>query len=149
MEQYGRERCCELFSRTFSQWKRFYCYCQQLPSSNQNDKINYNAFDATPVSGANFYRIKAQETTGKVVYSKIMNVNLSKYKKGLTLYPNPVSGRVITIGLAGIKRGQYNLRIVNMAGQDVYKQTITSPGNTITQTLNLPSSLRPGYITLS
>lgn len=117
---------------------------RQLPASNQNDKVNYNSFDATPVPGPNFYRVKALETTGKVVYSKVMNVNLSNTKKGLALYPNPVSGHVITIGLAGIKRGQYNLRIVNVAGRDVYKQTITSQGNSITQTLDLPLSVKAG-----
>jgi hypothetical protein len=117
---------------------------RQWPLSNQNDKISYNAFDAAPVQGASFYRIKALETTGKVVYSKVMNVNLSNNKKGLALYPNPVSGHVITVGLAGIKQGQYSLRIVNMAGQDVYKQTIFSQGNNITQTLDLPSSVKPG-----
>ena len=124
--------------------KDFIAISRQLPVSNQNDKISYNAFDATPVSGVNFYRIKAQETTGKIVFSKIMNVNLSNGKKGLALYPNPVSGGVITVGLASVKPGQYSLRIINMAGQEVHNQTIINQGNNITQTLDLPSSVKPG-----
>jgi fibronectin-binding autotransporter adhesin len=112
--------------------------------SNQNDKTSYNAFDATPVSGVNFYRIKAQEITGKVVYSKIMNVNLGNSKKELALYPNPVSGHVISVGLSAVKRGQYSLQVINIAGQDVYKQTIISQGDNITQTFDLPSSVKPG-----
>jgi len=115
-----------------------------LPASNQNDKVIYNAFDATPVTGSNFYRIKALETNGKVVYSKVVNVNLSNTKAGVALYPNPVRGHVISVSLLGIKRGRYNLRIVNLAGQDVYKETIISQGTTITQTLDLPLSLKAG-----
>jgi Secretion system C-terminal sorting domain len=117
---------------------------RQLPISNQNDKVSYQAFDADPVTGSNFYRIKALETNGKFVYSKVVSVNLSNTKAGLALYPNPVSGRVITVGLSGIFRGRYNLRIVNLAGQDVYKQAITSQGTTITQTIDLPLSLKAG-----
>lgn len=122
----------------------FIVIARQSPVNNQSDNVNYKAFDASPVPGANFYRVKALETTGKIVYSKVMNVNLSNTQRGLTLYPNPVSDHVITIGLAGIKRGQYNLRIVNLAGADIYKQIITSLGNTITQTLDLPPSLKSG-----
>ena len=71
-------------------------------------------------------------------------VNLSKNQKGLGLYPNPVSGHVISVGLAAVTRGQYHLRVLNMAGQSVYSQTIISRANNITQTLDLPSYLRPG-----
>ena len=121
---------------------------QRWPLSNQNDNVSYNAFDPTPVTGSNFYRIRAVETTGKVVYSKVMNVKLNSAKIGLSLYPNPVTGHVITIGLAGIRRGQYSLRIVNVAGQDVYKETITSQGTTITQTVDIPSSVKAGLYSI-
>jgi Secretion system C-terminal sorting domain len=121
---------------------------QRLPRSNQNEKVSYNAFDPAPAPGSNFYRIRAMETTGKIVYSKVMNVNLMDIKKGLALYPNPVSGRVITIGLAGIKRGQYNLRIVSVTGKDIHKETIFSEGNTLTQTLDLPMSVKAGLYSI-
>jgi Secretion system C-terminal sorting domain len=121
---------------------------QRSPLSNQNDKVSYNAFDPTPVQGSNYYRVRAAETNGKIVYSKVMNVNLNSAKLGLSLYPNPVTGHVITIGLAGIKRGQYNLRMVNAAGQDVYKETIITQGTTITQTVDIPSSVKAGLYSI-
>src|SRR5688572_736581 len=65
---------------------------QQLPTSNQNDKVDYSAFDANPAQGINYYRIKAQETTGKIVYSKILSVNIGSSNQSLRLYPNPVKG---------------------------------------------------------
>ena len=117
---------------------------QQLPASNQNDKVDYAAFDANPAQGANYYRIKAEETTGKIVYSKVLSVSLGTANKGLSIYPNPVKGNQITIKLSNIKRGQYNLRVINIAGQDVLKQSINNQGSNLTQTIDLPSTIKAG-----
>ena len=124
--------------------KDFTSIAQQVPTSNQNDKADYNAFDANPVNGINYYRIKAVETTGKIVYSKVLSVNLGKSNQGLKLYPNPVSGNQVTISLSNVKRGQYNLRVINTAGQDIFKQIITNQSSSMTQTIDLPSSVKPG-----
>ena len=121
---------------------------KQLPTSNQNDKTSYNAFDATPGAGANYYRIKAEETTGKIVYSKILSVDLGKTNQGLKLYPNPVSGNQVTVSLSNVKRGQYNLRVINTAGQDIFKQLINNQSSSLTQTLDLPSTVKPGVYNL-
>jgi hypothetical protein len=112
---------------------------QQLPTSNQNDKVDYSAFDANPAQGVNYYRIKGLETTGKIVYSKVLTVNLGSANKGLKVYPNPVRGNQVTINLSNVKRGQYTLRVINMAGQDIHRQILNNQGSTLTQTLDLPS----------
>ena len=117
---------------------------QQSPSSNQNDKVDYSAFDANPVLGISYYRIKATETTGKIVYSKILSVNIGSANKGLRLYPNPVIGNQVTINLSNIKRGQYTLRVINTAGQDIFRQTINNQSSSLTQTLDLPVSVKAG-----
>ena len=115
-----------------------------MPASNQNDKADYDAFDATPIAGINNYRIKEEETTGKIVYSKILSVDMDNVTSGLRLYPNPVSGNQVTISLSNVKRGQYSLRVINTAGQDVFKQTINSLSSMMIQTLDLPLSVKPG-----
>ena len=116
----------------------------QLPTSNQNDKASYSGFDAIPAQGTSYYRIKAEETTGKIVYSKVLSVNLGKTNQGLRLYPNPVSGNQVTVSLSNVKHGKYNLRVVNTSGQDIFKQVISSQSNSLTQILDLPSSIKPG-----
>ena len=116
----------------------------QLPASNQNDKASYDAFDASPIAGINYYRIKAEETTGKIVYSKILSVNIGAQARGLRVYPNPVNGNQLTISLTNLKRGQYSLQVINNAGQDIFNQMITNYGSRMTQTLDLPSSVKPG-----
>ncbi len=117
---------------------------QQLPTSNQDDKADYTAFDATPLAGTNYYRIKAEETTGKIVYSKVLSVTLGVTTQSLRLYPNPVKGHQVNISLSNVRSGQYDLRVVNINGQDVYKQRVNSQGSTITQTIDLPASMAPG-----
>lgn len=124
--------------------KNFTAIARQWPTSNQNDKVSYTGIDDVPGTGANYYRIKVVETTGKIVYSQILSVDLGIKNLGLQLYPNPVTGHQVIISLSDIKRGQYTLRITNTAGQNVFNQTINSQGRTITQTLNLPSVIKPG-----
>jgi hypothetical protein len=117
---------------------------QQAPTSNQNDRVDYSAFDANPAQGLNYYRIKAQETTGKIVYSKILSVNVGSTTESLRLYPNPVRGNQITISMSNIKRGNYTLRVINTAGQEIFRQVINNQSSNITQTLDLPSTIKAG-----
>lgn len=126
----------------------FSAVASQAPTSNQDDRADYSAFDANPISGTNYYRIKAEETTGKIVYSKVLSVNLGLTTQSLRLYPNPVVGRQVNISLINIKRGQYDLRVVNVTGQDVYRQKINSQGSTITETIDLPKTVAPGVYTM-
>jgi hypothetical protein len=120
----------------------------QLPSSNQDDKASYVGFDAAPNSGANYYRIKAAETTGKIVYSKILTVNTGKSEAGFRLYPNPVSGHQVTVSLSNIKQGAYNVRVVNATGQDIFRKAINAQGSGLTQTLDLPTTIKAGVYNL-
>ncbi len=121
---------------------------QKLPVSNQNTRADYSAFDGTPSAGVNYYRIKAEETSGKIVYSKILVVNRGNTARGLNLYPNPVIGNRVTITLSNIEQGQYNLRVISNVGQDVYKQVIQNQSSLTTQTLDLPLSVKPGVYTM-
>jgi hypothetical protein len=121
---------------------------QQLPTSNQNDKVDYSAVDANPAQGINYYRIKAQETTGKIVYSKILSVSIGSSNQSLRMYPNPVKGNQITISMTNIKRGQYTLRVINTAGQDIFKQVINNQSSSLTQTLDLPATIKAGVYNL-
>ena len=122
----------------------FSAISQQLPASNQNDRVDYSAFDANPLQAMNYYRIKATETTGKIVYSKILSVSIGSASQSLRLYPNPVKGNQVTISMSNIKRGQYSLRVINTIGQDIFRQTINNQSSNMTQTLDLPASIKAG-----
>jgi hypothetical protein len=121
---------------------------ETLPRSNQNDMAHYTDFDASPLQGANFYRIKVLEISGKVIFSKTLRVETGATKQSVTLYPNPVTGNQVTLALAGIKQGQYKVRVLTTTGQDVYQKTIVNQASGVTQTLELPSTVKPGVYTM-
>jgi len=120
---------------------------QVAPRSNTADKEMYSSFDASPVSGANFYRIKAIETDGKIIYSKLLKVSIGTKTKELSLFPNPVTNNILTIGFSGVK-GQYMMRIINATGQEVFTKTIVHSGGTLTEAISLPSAINKGIYSL-
>lgn len=117
------------------------------PKSNQNDKASYSYFDATPLNGLSFYRIRVAEKSGKIIYSKILRAEMGDSRKGFTFYPNPVIGSQFTINLTGMRPGNYTLRVINSNGQKVYEKSIVNQGSSITQTLDLPPSVKAGVYT--
>jgi hypothetical protein len=127
--------------------RTFVPVAQQLPARNQNDKESYSSFDGSPFQGSNYYRIRAVEVTGKVVFSKSLRVDIGIATSAITLYPNPVNNNQFAITLNN-KAGQYTLRVLNSAGQQVYSKQIIHQGGSITQTVELPAAVKPGVYNL-
>ncbi len=121
---------------------------QQTPRSNYNDKQTYSLFDAAPLAGTNFYRVKVLEIGGKIIYSKVIRVETAKSGQGFTLYPNPVKGNVVSV-LINNNPGQYTLKIATAGGQEVYSKRINHQGGSMTQTLELPSGVKPGVYNIT
>ncbi len=112
--------------------------------SNQTDKQSYVSLDAAPIAGTNFYRIKVVELDGKIIYSKMLRVDIGKTVKGISLYPNPVTSGEVTIGFTAVK-GLYTLRIMNAAGQQVSAKQIAHPGGNVSQAVTVPASVKAGF----
>jgi hypothetical protein len=125
----------------------FYSINEYDPKSNQNDRADYTSFDASPLQGANFYRIKVLEVNGKIIYSKTLRVETGSKQTAFTVYPNPVKGNQVTVALTGVQQGQYSVRMFNSTGQDVFSKVITNHSTGVTQTLQLPT-VKPGVYTM-
>jgi hypothetical protein len=128
----------------------YYPINQQAPKSNRDDKASYTHFDAAPIAGANYYRIRVDEIGGKPVYSKILRVEMGSTKSAsFSLYPNPVVGKQLTVSLNGLRPGQYSLQVFNTSGQRVYSTNINNAGAGVTQMIELPATLKTGmYVTV-
>ncbi len=122
----------------------------QAPRSNRDDKASYDYFDASPFSSTNYYRIRVQEVDGKVVYSKVLRVEMGTTKAAsFSLYPNPVTGRQFTVSLAGLQQGRYTLEVYSTSGQRVYQVNINNAGAGVTQMVELPAAMQTGvYMTV-
>lgn len=107
-------------------------------------ETSYGFFDASPLAGVNFYRIKNVDLDGKNGFSNIVKVNLNKEVKGVSLYPNPVRGNAVAIQSADLAKGNYSITVYGSNGQQVTKQVLNHAGGSVNQTISLPSSLQPG-----
>ncbi|MBK9382034.1 MAG: T9SS type A sorting domain-containing protein [Chitinophagaceae bacterium] len=109
---------------------------------------NYSFFDANPLPGVNFYRLKNIDLDGKSGYSNVVKVNLDKNIKGFTLYPNPVRSAVVSFQSSDLSKGNYSVNIFNANGQQVYAQRFNHSGGSVNQTLQLPAGVRSGMYTM-
>ncbi|MEO6669972.1 MAG: T9SS type A sorting domain-containing protein [Ferruginibacter sp.] len=84
----------------------------------------YSIIDNKPLSADNFYRIKAVSVGGQVQYSAIVKVAAPNEQSALTVYPNPVTGKIINVRFHGQPAGNYSLQLTNTLGQMIYQKNI-------------------------
>jgi len=131
---------------------------EQSTNGNNFNKVNttvakngtansYSWFDASPVQGNNYYRIKAISLNGEVKYSNIVVVKLGGKGNDISVYPNPVKGNTISLSLNGLSKGNYTMSVFNQLGQQVLNRVINHNGGNATQTVDL-SSLATGIYEL-
>ena len=129
---------------------RSYTTVGSLPALYNNTADgDYGFFDANPLSGTSYYRIKNNDLDGKSAYSIVIRVNRNKTIKGLSLYPNPVVNGIVLLQGSDLGRGNYKLNIFGANGQEIFKQQIKHNGGTITHTIELPSTISKGVYMLS
>jgi hypothetical protein len=121
---------------------------QLLPNSNRDDKASYTSFDNSPLPGTNFYRIKVIEKSTKIIFSKILRVEMGSPGRQLSVYPNPVTNKQIMIGMIGLEEGKYDLSIINSMGQPVSRTVLQVKGHALAQPCTLPSTISPGVYTM-
>ena len=105
---------------------------------------NYNWFDAYPVSGDNFYRIKSIGNRGAAGFSRIVKVGAVKGRTGYTVYPNPSTDGSFGLQMSNLSAGLYTVKITNGNGQLIWKQSVSHPGGTSTNIINPSSQLGSG-----
>jgi len=115
----------------------------QTARSNNDAREDYAAYDASPIAGTNYYRIRVREVSGKIVYSKILKVEIGGKQLAFSLYPNPVSGGQVTLGLSA-SQGKYSVQVVNANGQVILSQSLNHSGGNLSQQVQLPGSIKPG-----
>jgi len=110
---------------------------------------DYGFFDANPLPGTSYYRIKNNDLDGRSSYSIVVRVNRNKTIKGLSLYPNPVVNGIVLLQGSDLGRGNYKINIFGANGQEIYKQQIKHNGGTISHTIELPPTISKGVYMLS
>ena len=77
----------------------------------------YNFTDNNPLSGVNYYRLNAVETTGKMALSKIVTVDFStKGSQKLVAYPNPTKSG-LNVNYESNQEVSLNIQVLDMTGK--------------------------------
>lgn len=112
--------------------------------SNANDRQDYSVYDLQPAS-LTYYRIKVTSIDGEVLYSPVVKVSAGiNAAAELNLYPNPVTGKQLTLYVNNTKAGSYTVRIYAANGQVVRTETFKHPGGSYSKTIELPGQLQAG-----
>ena len=80
--------------------------------------INYSFTDNNAVKGNNYYRIKSIDKVGIITYSNVVCVTIGNFKN-IVVFPNPLVGRNLNVTMNNIPTGKYEIRIINLLGQEV------------------------------
>lgn len=100
-----------------SNGKSFTTIGQVKGSGTTASSNKYNFTDNNPLSGVNYYRLNAVETTGKTAFSKIVTVNYSsKGNSKLVAYPNPAKS-ALNINYESIEDAALNIQVLDMTGK--------------------------------
>ncbi len=106
---------------------------------------SYTANDTQPLTGTNYYRVKAVGKDGAILYTTVVSVTLgSDGKAGMIVYPNPVKNDKCTVQLNNLPAGTYNIALYNMAGRQITAKMVEHPGGTTNQSIYLPAGTAAG-----
>jgi hypothetical protein len=95
-----------------------------------------------PAEGNNSYRLKMVEAGSAARYSPVVIVRFSVLDKTI-IYPNPVKGRMLTIGLSKAITGWADLWLTNTTGSIIHQQKIQGL-NQRQLKINLPQGVPAG-----
>lgn len=107
----------------------FYTLGHQQPSGNNGSFQLYQFNDLQPTKGWNYYRIKNELISGQIQYSRVVRVNgKGEAASSITIYPNPIRQSTIQVYFSQVKEGDYQLKLINAAGQEMARQSVRFSG---------------------
>ncbi len=138
---------------------------QAPQSGNGSASIDYKAYDAAPLNGVNYYRLKTTGITGEVTYSAVQEIrfNTKLSTESVRLFPNPLTadtrevkvdvtaqsnqtmtyllsdltGRVIYQGQLNVTAGQGQYALQGFDGLSTGTYFVQVKGTSLTQTIKV------------
>ncbi|MEJ7914294.1 MAG: hypothetical protein WKF70_14125 [Chitinophagaceae bacterium] len=109
------------------------------PEKNNGEEASYVFHHNKPAIGTGYYRIKAIEQTGMVIYSIIITYKSGYAPAILSILSNPLQGNALTYSMTNLPAGRYTLLIYNGSGQTIKKEIVNHIGGAATATVYLTS----------
>jgi len=105
---------------------------------NSANAQDYDALDASPLTGTSYYRLKQTDIDGKSTYSKSVRVNIA-LENELKAYPNPTTS-ILNLQITGAATKQLTYGIYSIDGKLIAEQKINND-LTIISTSNLSNGV--------
>jgi hypothetical protein len=120
----------------------------EVASTGNNIIQSYDWLDTNPITGNNYYRIRAIETPGTYILSKMVMVKLYENKQVYKVFPNPVQNGEVNISIASAMRDTYDVAIYDASGKLVVKKSINHPGGSVAHRIAFGRMLTSGIYDL-
>lgn len=104
--------------------------------------------DTKATVGTSYYRIKNYYKDGSTGFSKIMPVTIAGVAANASIYPNPITGKAITLQLKYLPAGRYTLKVINNFGQVLAVTNIDHAGGSASQKILTGNGLAAGFFTV-
>ena len=117
-------------------------------AGNSNATLKYNAYDAKPAAGYNYYRVKQVDIDGKSDYSSIVKVNINVEKTGVSVLTNPFVNN-ITVDFLSNSNQAVNVRLTDLTGKLIATEKWQIAKGSSRATLNKVSNLQRGMYVLT
>jgi hypothetical protein len=115
----------------------------------------YTKTDISPLATENYYRIKATRNDGVLLFSNVVKVEavrdeaLVAGEGSISVYPNPVAGKLMKLEFKNQPVGKYQLQLINQLGQVLQRSSVLIQTQNQKQTIQLGSAILPGQYQLS
>jgi hypothetical protein len=109
---------------------------------------DYSSYDAKPVSGDNYYRIKQIDADGNFKYSITVRINVNIDGITSTVLNNPFTNG-IAVDLLSSNSTSLNVKLIDIAGKVVVQQNWTVTKGASRQSINNLNGLSKGLYILS
>lgn len=117
-------------------------------SGNSQVARKYNAFDASPLTGINYYRLKQVDNDGKGTYSNTVAVKIQLQKTSISVLVNPFYN-TLTVNIVSPSTEMVTARLLDVTGKQVAVQNWSVNNGTSRKDFNNLSGLQHGMYILS
>jgi beta-glucanase (GH16 family) len=109
-----------------------------------NRPSEYEFLDETPPATLNYYRLKINDSDGKIAYSPV--ISLENQSDIWTIYPNPVRDSKLNVPLRLQEMQSVNILIFNSLGQKVWFDTTAPQVGNVEIPIQLPQVAKGLYM---
>ena len=110
---------------------------------------DYTAVDKIKGSTSPYYRVKSIDLDGKTGYSPVARISVNRQGFDGIVVKNPVRGNSLEIQLNGLKPGTYQVSLNGISGNKIANKSVQVQSESVTVSLQLPSSVGKGVQVLS